>query len=75
MNDHDEQLYAWEITHSGITAKVFARNRARARYLAAQALEEAGFAPSAGQAIIQLRCRRAPEYDVDALACGKEAIR
>lgn len=70
-----EALYAWEVSHSGITAKVVARNRARARYIAAESIVESGFASSIGEAFQGMRCRRAPEHDVLAETIGKEAVR
>lgn len=70
-----DSLYAWEVTHSGITARVVARTRSRARYLAARSITESGFAVSLGDAIKELRCRRAPEHDVLAEEIGMEAVR
>lgn len=71
-----EDLKCWTIEAFGICAKVFARSRGRARYVAALSLYEASYVDRVGEAFKKLKkVRRAPEYDVLAVACGKEAVR
>lgn len=70
-----DDLKCWTVDVFGMKAKVFARERGRARYVAALALEDANFVQRAGDAFKKMRVRRAREFDADAVACGKEAIR
>lgn len=68
-------LRCWEVEHSGITAKVFSTGRGKARYLVAQSIVEAGFANTIGEAMVEMKCRRAKEHDAEAIICGKETVR
>lgn len=65
----------WEVTFAGITARVFARSRGRARYIAARDIKEVGWASSIGEAFVGMKCRRASEHDIQATVIGREAIR
>lgn len=58
-----------------VRAKVFALSRGRARYVAALSLREAGYANTIIEALKNMKCTRAPEYDIEAQCCGKEAVR
>lgn len=70
-----EDWKCWSIEVFGMHAKVFALSRGRARYKAATSLYEAGYVGRVGEAFRNIKCKRAPEFDVDAQCCGKEAIR
>ena len=66
---------AWEVTCCGIVGVAIARTRGRARYLAARAAAEVGYAKTSGEALLTIKCRRAPEYDAGARTVDREALR
>ena len=70
-----EDWKCWVIDIFGMSAKVFALSRGRARFIAARSLREAGYVRNIGEAFKKMKCRRAGEYDVDALCYCREAIR
>lgn len=70
-----EDWKCWVIDIFDMSAKVFALSRGRARYIAARSLLEVDYVRSIGEAFKNMKCTRAPEYDLDAQCCGKEAMR
>lgn len=70
-----EDWKCWVIDIFGMSAKVFALSRGRARFIAARSLREVDYVRSIGEAFQKMKCWRAPEYDIEAQCCGKEAIR
>jgi hypothetical protein len=70
-----EDLKCWTVYVFGIKAKVFARSRGRARYVVALSLKDVDYVQKIGDAFKKMRVRRAREFDAEACACGKEAIR
>jgi hypothetical protein len=65
-------LRAYHIEAYGIGAYFAAPTRARARYLAALQIEDAGWSKTVGQALVDMRCHRAPERDLAAFSRGYE---
>jgi hypothetical protein len=65
-------LKAYRIVWNGLTAYISAPRRARAKYLAAEAIAELG--PSIGEAFKELRCKRAAWGDKHAQFCGEGVI-
>jgi hypothetical protein len=66
-----KDLKAWEITWSSISGVYAAESRGRAKWLVARQLEESWSVPP-HRAFREMQCRRAPEYDVQALCKGDE---
>jgi len=64
-----EQLLAFEISFAGIAAHICHTSRAKARYLAALEICDAGFA-SVSTALVKMRCTRAAWRDLDANCMG-----
>jgi hypothetical protein len=70
-----EDWKCWVIDIFGTSAKVFALSRGRARYQVALSLREVDYVTTIGEAFRKMKCKRAPEYDIEAQCCGKEAVR
>jgi hypothetical protein len=70
-----EDWKCWVISAFGMSAKVFALSRGRARFMVAKTLREIGYVHTFGEAFKEIKCKRASEYDVAAQCCGREAMR
>lgn len=64
-------LKTWEISLWGMAGYYCAVSRARARYLGALAIDEAGWC-SVREALVKMKCRRAAWKDLDAECRGRE---
>jgi hypothetical protein len=67
-------LKCWVVECFNMSAKVYASCRGRARYIAAIEIHDAGWA-TVSESLTKMTCHRHPEFDVDAISCGKEAVR
>lgn len=61
---------AYAITWNGMTGVYIAQNAGKAKYLAALAITDC-WNRTVGQAFLEMKCRRAPEYDVLEPAGGR----
>ena len=68
-------LKCWVVEAFGMQGKVFAPHRRRASMMVARSLRETGYARGIGEALREMKVRRAPEYDHEAVACGQEGCR
>ena len=68
-----KQWKAWAIEWDGVTGIYCAKTAGRAKTLAARTITDA-WNMTMGQSYIEMRCRRAPEYDDRALARGEGSL-
>lgn len=64
-------MKAYRMEALGELVICFAESRGRARYLVAKGIFEAGFKRRLGGAFKEIRCVRAPEYDMEAVGRGE----
>lgn len=62
---------AYRVTVAGINSWYRAASRKRATYLAARDAYEAGYGKTVGSLLMESRCVRDPNYDIEAV-CGEE---